>query len=127
MRNKKLELVSKNSTLQPDKAEFLQQPTQEDKKISQPEISSSQAQESSLQQPKQKIEKDNPLEIIPKKVIEETPKDNREQWRHYIFHTASALTIGGVGTLFHFLHAPSEVTIVILIIEIIYINRFLIK
>ncbi len=68
-------------------------------------------------------------EIQPKEVFAETGGNppNDPEFKRVLLHTANALAMGGVGTLFHYIGAPPEVIITIIFIDIIYIMRFLSK
>jgi len=82
------------------------------------------------EEPLQKIEQAVTEVIQPTKISAETGGNvpsNDPELKRVILHTANALAMGGVGTLFHHIGAPPEVIITIIFIDLIYIMRFLIN
>jgi hypothetical protein len=90
-------LVPKNSTFEQSKKESLRQTTQKTAKTKRP-----------------------------KKGVRRTTRrpaktDGRTWWKDFVQHFAGAVAIGGTGTVFYKVQAPSEVTILLLIVDVIYI------
>ena len=102
MNNQNLKLVPEDSKAQEADPEFSQQLTN------------------------QKVEGTSQPENI-SAITSKVDAEDKKEFRRIALHTTTALSMGGVGTFFHFIGAPSEVIIIIIIIDVIYIMRFLIK
>lgn len=122
MNKQKLNLVPDISTIEKAEVENIQQTSNQEIEETSEQI------EAEFLQPEFEqtvTEETRESKIIPKESLREMnliKKENGREWKGLIYHSVTASTIGGVATVFHnVFHAPPEVLMLILVLDVIYI------